>query len=968
MPTPLEMERQSVNDLLSGNFSEGRVSREDAITEAPEIEPQSGLDRIQADTRDREQVQQGVLAPASADTQDAERDAVMGLLDGSAVPSRTRQFRAGDFGSGTIPGIVEGTGALAGGAIGFKASSPLLAFGPIGGVAVAGATVLGMLIGGFAGHKATQSDVFTQEEDLPENRRAAFRMGRTFGAGAVGITTPFVALKGTSALYGSVQNPLNAIVGLARDKPLTTAGLELAGVSGATAGTGIADFIDRGDRGTQALAELVGGALSPLALSTASKMPSGRAVGFILARARGPVDPGAAIGPKERRVGAAIREILEANGEDFESLIPALARANPEKLTAGQLTGSDGLIAIQRALSESVKDVGADLGREAKRQLDEYESAIALMREAGDPSSVAAAAELQKRQFELVADLRIQSAIRNAIKDVQTASPSGDISKADAGKLATVSVRAALSELRDVEATLYGKVDESLPAEARPMRDAFRDVLARRLESDPPPPEIARTLGELNALAEAGDLTTGDVMKFRTVMLERLRSEDPLDRRDRSAFAAMADAALKTLDDTFHQSENSGAFDTARAFSRAISDSFDRAFPGQALRDNRTGAQNIAPELLLERSFATGEVAAELRLQQLREIVDFAVVANPTSETARFARNDVLYAQEEVLRFAVRDLSNPESGRITTESVARFLRENDEILKPFPELRKTIEQAAKSEQGIKRIEDTLAGVTENNRVLRRLGELSAAGSGGPLTEEAVIKVARDALSSNTVLNDLQVFTRIARRGGKDAAQGVRVAMMEAAMQRSRAENGKLDFTKLRDVFLAERGAVRADGQRRTFTVLDVLQENGVFSEAEAQNVRTMLERAASVQATISRGESIDVEGDASSLLTDFLLSYAGARAGARAAEGSGAGASLVIAGRAAGAARALFSRAGIQTHEKIMTDLIRNPQRLAEAMKATNTPLAELKASRGFPAYLLSVGILAAEDVAGDGN
>lgn len=896
-------------------------------------------------------------------------------------PAPETDVRAGDVLSGVVGEAPRAAGALAGAATGFKLASPLLAAGPVGGVAVAGATLLGLFLGGYAGGLASEGAGLPQEADLPENRRLGYRLGGTLTAGVGGAAVPYAVLRATSPL-ASVGGPLQSILSAAQNQPVRTALIEAVGVAGAMTGTAAAEFVDPGDPGSRALFELVGGALAPVAVTAASKSATGRIAAAFGERMWAKVAGGASgqgpITPQEQQVAGYIRAIVESAGENVDDvLIPALSRLNPDNLTAGQLTGAAPLVAIQRAISSSLKDVGADMGREARRHLDNVEKTIGLFRKSGDPQAVAAAARLQVQQFQDIVDMRLQASIRQAVNDVAAAGPTGNIQRADAGKIADTAVTVALRELRDVESALYTHVPKDAPARSLQGIDkAYAEQLARRLgDADPLPQSIRAAVAHLTQRADEGALNSGDLMQFRSLMLSRLRSEDPLDKMNRAAYSALGEAALRDLDGVFSATPREGglvmsqseAYDTARRMSNSIGDAYSRAFPGEAQLGTGAGGQRIAPELILERAMAGGGVAAELRMQQLRQIADMAALESVNSDNALFARYSMRRAQEEVIRYAVRDISDPSSGRIAPQKFAAFARDNENILAPFPELQQAFQRAARSEQAAQDLALRLKGVSDNSIVLSRLQDVAQAARltqpGAPA--EAVVDLARRAIESRTPIADMQGLIRAAVRGGDDAKQGLRVAFMEAALKNARnrdGADGKLDFSALHETFLAPRTAVTPDGQSRKFTLLDTLTESGAFSKAEAEQITAALTKARNIQSTLARGEVIDIPADKTDLWTNFVLSYVGARAGSQMARNTGAGGQLVIAQRAASAARELFSRAGMRTHENVLVDLIRNPKRLADALQTPPNAVAQFTAERAFHAYLLNVGILTAED------
>ena len=76
----------------------------------------------------------------------------------------------------------------------------------------------------------------------------------------------------------------------------------------------------------------------------------------------------------------------------------------------------------------------------------------------------------------------------------------------------------------------------------------------------------------------------------------------------------------------------SAAYEVARAYSRALNDTYTRAFAGDLLAVQKSGAERLSPELLAHRLLQGGSDPTLLRIQELRGMSDFAEDALKTIE------------------------------------------------------------------------------------------------------------------------------------------------------------------------------------------------------------------------------------------------------------------------------------------------------------------------------------------------
>ena len=205
----------------------------------------------------------------------------------------------------------------------------------------------------------------------------------------------------------------------------------------------------------------------------------------------------------------------------------------------------------------------------------------------------------------------------------------------------------------------------------------------------------------LNNLRKEAALSVGDIVGDRSAMLRSLRDASAKDNNANNAriFSRLEEALLKDLSSVKDKSA-----DTARAYSYTLNEFFKRNFVNDVLSFKRTGGDRIAPELLLQTAFGSGDRRGALRFKQLEDAVnmipalyDEAVMLGGPGAKERIAAitpkiladsadrvvsfND---AAGRYLRLLVNNFVDPDTNRVTNpEGLSRFVNKNKELFGRF---------------------------------------------------------------------------------------------------------------------------------------------------------------------------------------------------------------------------------------------------------------------------------------------
>jgi hypothetical protein len=386
------------------------------------------------------------LAPANRGLTD---DQIINLL---AVDTEGNPIEAGTF----LGGVQREALPSAGGFAGFMTGAKLGARAPIPhplakGAAVLGSGILGSLFG-YGGAELLTDELLGPERPLLPGQTAAYEMGKTAAGVATWLPLPFMVSKnaslGTAQYLNNLRNQVNGpvkpsrsvkfaefaerLVGKmgasARAAPVTTVMAEGIAGSGAVTGAGMAETYYPGDPTARLLSEtgmgltfMVGGAPFTTIINSWSDIrPALRNVKETYKTG----GMGAVLSPvknaRQRQAVDRILEILEAEGEDVNSVIERLAsddlssllvdeNGKPIPLTAGAKAGSPALLAIEASLDQLGSGLGKERQAAAASSIKALRNVILAMAQTGDQAAIQKAADLAEAVYAEGMANRLQS-------------------------------------------------------------------------------------------------------------------------------------------------------------------------------------------------------------------------------------------------------------------------------------------------------------------------------------------------------------------------------------------------------------------------------------------------------------------------------------------------------------------------------------------------------------------------------
>jgi len=241
-------------------------------------------------------------------------------------------------------------------------------------------------------------------------------------------------------------------------------------------------------------------------------------------------------------------------------------------------------------------------------------------------------------------------------------------------------------EDRRLEARTANAIDEFANIQRLTFRDAGREAA------------LSQT-----GQASDGGITVQEIVDMRSTALNLGRTLASNGNADGSRVAyGFAEALLQDLK-SLPEGQNP-AYQTARAYSRALNDAFTRTFAGEILGVKTTGAAKIPPEQMANDIF-NGD-AGYVRSKQLDGIGRFELTAGLTM-LAGNARGELKPILDDMMASVI----NPDNDMIDTTKLSSWFTKNSSLLDAFPKAKENVLEALNTTT-------TIRGTTE--AVLRNI--------------------------------------------------------------------------------------------------------------------------------------------------------------------------------------------------------------------------------------------------------
>jgi hypothetical protein len=382
------------------------------------------------------------------------------------------------------------------------------------------------------------------------------------------------------------------------------------------------------------------------------------------------------------------------------------------------------------------------------------------------------------------------------------------------------------------------------------------------------------------------------------------------------------------------------AYHTARAYSRALNNTFTRAFAGDVMDVNKKGAERVAPELLSTKLAVGGSDATYLRIDQIQKVGQFA--KDNAFEGAEDAVASIDGTVLSLLRNARAAAADPTTGEINIRELDKWRRANKPLLDIFPGLSRDLEDSRKAQillneerlaekaaskalQGQVTFKNLLSGYTEN-----------------PTTAvaEALARNNKRKWPSMNALLDVAQGRNLEKATGVEgftltddqiasAKNGLKSSVLEWGMTKAGGTSG----SGFKPSVAYQSFFEPLEGERTGGSLVDWMVSSGVMPKGEADNLKTMLQEMMKFEVAQVNGTIDDIVEQAGPLL-DFYLRVTGSNLGARASGILGGGGGDLIA-RSAGSKimRQAFEDVPEAFQVDVMTKMMQDPEFLATMLR-----------------------------------
>lgn len=882
---------------------------------------------------------------------------------------------AATAGSQAVRGAATGAGVIGGAMLGAELGTMAAPFtGPAAPAMPIVGAVAGAAYGAHAGESFASGLGIGSVEQLDPRLRPAGYFGEAIGGALSFAAAPYAAaVSGYRFGQTMVGNFLNEIITTAKTSPIKFGVAEGTSAVSSATGAALAESAAPGKTGVRITAETTFGMLNPTRLT----MDAANYTWGVTRRAAESFS-GAA---RETAAAKTLQDLFKVTGEDpviIARILREQGVVGSEKLTAAQKTGSMALGALEDWLAKSSSQFGAESQQRARDGLDAIRGQITLLSNTGDPAALAAAAQARTIYFRNLIQGRLDGATREAQIAASKITSDTPEARAQLSVMARDALSKALADSRKAEKELWGKVDGTrkvgfdnlqstydekvadLLPEVRNQKlpTIVRDFLAR--VSSPKDAQksliiLPENLARPNAAPEVVGTTVQEMRQLRSELLDLARtSTNNGEFGQAKIYSDLAESVLDDMDATFARAGDT-AYDTARTFSREFNDTFNRSFAGKVMASGRYG-DRMAPELTLRKAMATGKEAGAIQLQELEEATRFMVTRGLADDTN--VRN-MLDAQERIIRLAAADTVDPLTGKIDPTRVSKFVRDNDILMKRFPEIKNDLTAAVTSEQAARRMESMAKGQVDTITKQKAYGRMLASDP---------VEMASKALLSTNQEQELTNLINIAKEGYKprggvpgvssaEAIDGFRASVYDAAIRRGTDKNGTMNIAQVKSLLFVP----SVPGQK---SPIQIMQDKGVVDAKHVANLKKLFDTAEAITRSQTAGTAIDIKMDITDVAMVTMSRMLGSAAAGAAAKAAGSATpSLIIHGAGARMAETVMTKLPTQSAQKFLIEAANDPVKLATLLEKTTDVAKQAQQARQIHAWLVQSNLVNAQNM-----
>jgi hypothetical protein len=634
----------------------------------------------------------------------------------------------------------------------------------------------------------------------------------------------------------------------------------------------------------------------------------------------------------------------------------------PEKLPVAGLVDSPSIRAVYATIESSPGALGPTRARARKQELvrgfEGIEQMVRLLQNTGNPEDFAAAMRLQQELNESALNAMLDANLAPVTAAVSRLSMNDPTARSRAGAAISEAVQGSLTLARRQENQLWQRVDRTMPLDLTNTQSVARSIMAdlgisteqgqidlSRIASAPlrnflevvenigRRGDVADALDETDPLAalermlaqearefvgEAGEEavtpTVGNALVLKRNLFDRLlaaRSAANPDFGNAQYYGRLYDALMEDLGVSANAvaqsgadglTENQLALVQANSFSRALNDTFTRAFAGQTLARDARGGQRMIPELMGRALLSGGDDRISYINKELDDAVTFVldnVALTPEEAALAQGRVDTLRSnQETLLRLIASRVTNPATGEINLNALRTLLRPDNpsgiaQAASRFEGLLEDLQNAETAQFALQRARE---GATEAARSQDWLAQ-NLGGPPGALVNQALGVPGERPSDAGARLRGL---VRLANQNGGEFAEFARRGLFDTILSQgityAGGAKGSINFNALREYFFTPLGRQGGEGN----TVAGILREQGLLTDTQLADFNSFIRQGRTIeQALASRKSDTELREalqEVSPLTLAMVGRFLGAAEGARIQRLMGRGGTIQIPG------------------------------------------------------------------------
>ena len=900
---------------------------------------------------------------------------------------------------GVVQGAARDAPVATGMVTGLRLGLPLAAaatpfMGPFAAAIPVATTLAGAGAGLLFGSELDRWFPAVPREDLVPYREG----GKTFGS-AIGSAP---AAFGLPMMTGNrVSRFLSTFGETARRNPATFLATETITGAGMGAAGGASESYFPGQAGVRFGAELGAGILTPTKLLLAGVDAASQGLKAIKSGVSGSQDRA------QIRSANILLDALEKNQEDPAALIQALRSQLPRGIvpSSAQRTGSQTLMDLETSLSRANPQLGGQISKQGREAMEAYELLIETLQASGNPEALRVAAQLRENKFNAVLDNRLTTADANAANKIALITKDTPAARRQIGDIVKTETELALSQARMAERELWTEAfnqmvrpvpttqrvrvqiddvrgrpqfktwdetrlvtptltpkntaqtfmkraseigdliyDDALPSTVRKIMDGFGldQAAVQRYKMGRNTQEFLETgVVPDSFMPTPKNIPIGELINYRSNLLEAARN----DPANSEIYARLAGSILEDL-----SSVKNPIFDKARAFSKALNDTFTRTFAKTASITGdvvRGGAERLPAEILVSRAFGSNADVTMQRMEQVDDAVRFMrtqydeAVAKfgKRSEYARFLKPmaeladknvvSIRDAQDRVLRLLAADaietkfdpVKNAYVQSLNTAKLTRFAQQNEEMLNKLG-IMDSLRDATHAQNLLLQVK------SQNNAMSKTIRDQTAFAK--VLSAESPMVVVGDVLNSRNPVRGFTHLTKLATAGGPDAVNGLKSSVLDYAYTKAGGMSGKFSVTAYKD-------ALFEPISRNQPSLINIMRASGLMTLDEQKNIMRLVEPMSRIETAMKNGIPINNLIPAADAVTELGLRVAGSEAGQAIASTVGGGNSLIAASAGSKAVRQIFDSLPNATIRQVLENASKDPEMMALLLEKGKT-------------------------------